>query len=1192
MKEQITLLSQGRQIDRPLRLIWKPERIQEEIAAGQRYRGELDLKEANGQSVKGLLYSSHRRVRLLTEQFAAVNTVAAYEINTEGLEPGTELKGSFQLVTNAGEIEVPFCFRVIVPVGKTAYEKIHTIEAFAELAQQDFMLALQIFENSSFRTLPFMQQPAFISLYQGLYGHGERRLALEEFLAGCGVKEQIRLTIDEKTRTVMDPRSDITGNIPIEKNTWGALQIRVRTDAKFLETEVRTITEESFEGNRYELGYVIHPSLLHGGTNYGRIYITTTYQSFQIDVVVTQSDSVREHKERLDYRAAYQKFFRSYVEMYTRRLEMMTNQSSGTNTRVFLMNGMLTDLARLRETYHTSDWLELFHIEIYLRTGQREKAGLLLADVKERVLEKRREEIDAYCYYYYLRAMYSQSEEDQDQLVKILRFYHEGEHPSQTVFFLLLLADGERRENPLRTMEEMKDLYTRGCRSPFLYLAACRMYRAQPLLLSAIGEFELQALAYGARKDMLNLELAVRVAMMSENERVFRAGYYRLILQLAKKFDDPELVTAVCRILILGEKKGAEFFPWYERGVKQDIRLTRLYEYYMYSLPQGYQGKLPQEIYLYFSMANTLDEKSRGVLYANVLREFEEGSQTYDSFAGQMGAFAREQVLAGRISEDLALIYEKMIPAAVIDGKLAAAFPRLLYCTRISCDQAGWDQVILSYEEMEKEETALLREGCAIVSMYSERCRVLFQDRYGNRYAGGSHSSRRILQARELEQRCCELNPLEPYLLMHRCEMALDEGRLDEKALALYEQVLGLSSLRDCFRRILTSRIVTGSITAGKRENSPKETAGERLMRISDRNASREDALRMMEIFIDEDFSDRAFSMIERYGYEEIKPSALLKLCSRTCVSRLFARDELLLRACYTCMEQDRADDVVLEYLCRHYNGTSGQMLRVLLQGEKHHVNLYDLPERLLGQMLFTGAREGIDEVFAIYESEGQMDELLLNAYLVQKCYDFLNMDVAVDAHIFDYVEKKGDQLPLLCRIALCRYEALMPDRTEEQIRFCLDTIRYCCDRNMVFDFFTAFAAEDGYPLNLRGKMVISLRGKADERLRIRYRILPDQDEFRDEVLPHMYQGYFSKELTVFYGETVEYEIYRDQPEGPVLLTKNQLTAEAGEERTDRMGKLNRILRGMETMDEAMLRREMRDYSMTEALIEHYFDII
>jgi hypothetical protein len=573
------------------------------------------------------------------------------------------------------------------------------------------------------------------------------------------------------------------------------------------------------------------------------------------------------------------------------------------------------------------------------------------------------------------------------------------------------------------------------------------------------------------------------------------------------------------------------------------------------------------------------------------LTEFTEDTPIYESFAGQMGTFAREQAMAGHISEPLAVIYEKMIPAALVDDKLAAAMSRVFHCIQITSGSGSWDQVILSYEETEKEEMAILRDGHAIVSMYSQRCRVLFQDKYGNRYAGGVYSSRKMMDAPELEQRCCQVNGQEPYLLMLRCEKALGEGRLDQEALDLYEQVLGLPGLRDCFRRTLISRIVSGStINAAREDQMGALSPGERLMRLDDRYASREDILRIMEVLIEEDFHDRAFHLMEKYGWEEIKPAALLKLCSRTCVSRLFSQDAVLLKACYDCMEKNRCDDVILEYLCRYFNGTSEQMLKVLLQGIQYHVPLGDLPERLLGQMLFTGSREGMDEVFRAYQNAGPMDETLFHAYLVQKCYDFLNADVAADETVFACVETEGDKLPLLCRIALCRYVSLMPERTEEQMARCMDTIRYCCDHNMVFDFFTAFAGEKGYPQSLRGRTVISYRAKPEEHLRIRYRIRPDQTEFRYEVLPHMYQGYFSKELTVFYGDTVEYEIYRDAKEGAKLLVKDETTAKTSDESTGRMGKLNQMLKDMETMDETMVRREMRDYSMTEVLVEHYFD--
>lgn len=1225
MKEQITLLAQGKQANHPLRLIVNPQEILMSLAVGQNYKGEIALQEEGREPMKGLLYSSHRRVHLFTEQFAAAAVTAQYEVNVDGLNPGDQITGSFYLVTNGGEKEIPYRFEMTVPVGRTAYERIRTIEAFADLARQEFDVALAIFENSSFLTLPFMQQPAFAALYHGLYGHGERRGALEEFLTGCGVKEQIRLSVDEKKRYLSDPQEDVFDSIRIEKNTWGAVNARVESDASFIELESRLVTEDSFEENQCQLRYTVHLSMLHGGTNYGRITIATAYQRFTIEVTVRQTEGAAERRRRREYRDAYQRFFRYYVEMRAR--DFRSN---------LLVNSMLTELARLRDSFDTPDILQLFHIEVYLMAGQREKAGLLLADIKERVLAKRREEIDAYCYYYYLKSLYSESEEDKEQLVRILHFYYEGEYPSQAIYFLLLLVDEAKQENPLATMEEMRVLFERGCRSPFLYLAVCRMVAAQPLLLSRLGAFELQALLFGAKKGLISRELAVRIALLSEEERTFRPSYYRLLTMLAERYEDTELVAAVCRVLIQGSRKSPEYFWWYEMGVGLDVRLTRLYEYYLYSLPEDREGELPQEIYLYFSYTNTLDDRSRAMLYDNVLTHFEPGSSVYESFARQMEDFAREQIFAGNMSRQLARIYEKMIPVGMVDEKLAAAFARLLYGTQISCENPAWEQVVVSYEEWKREDSAVLKDGKAVMALYSDRCRVLFQDAYGNRYAGGVYSSRRLMEEPELEERCYELCPDDACLQIHRCRRAMDQNRGDEEALELYEQVLGQSSLRGLFSRQLTARIVAGTLTGNKREIPESEEAGEtaapseenalygmppeseadpmfsgeravgsrrseapewssrgaRLLRLNDKYASHEDVLAMTEALIEENFCDRAFTMIERYGYEELKPSSLLKLCSRVCVEQLFGRNTLLLQACYSCMEKRRSDDVILEYLCHYYNGSSEQMLRLLLKARQYHVELYDLPERLLGQMLFSGWREGLCEAFAAYEMGGTMDDTLVRAYLTQRCYDFFTADVGAEQAVFGYVEQLLSRgwVPFICEIAFCRYISLQTERSEQQTELCMEIVRTCCERGMVFDFFRAFAGESGYPASLRGKAVVSWRTSAGERMRIRYRVLPDCEEYQMEILPHMYEGYFSKCFTAFYGERIEYEIYAERPEGLTKIGQGQILPDAKQQGGDRLGRLNHILFAMDTMEEASLKKEMRSYGVTEMLLDHYFE--
>ncbi|MCI8402608.1 MAG: hypothetical protein HFI38_11080 [Lachnospiraceae bacterium] len=1197
MKEQITLLASGRQADRPLQLLVEPEEIRMSLAVGENFRGEFGLKEAEKQPVKGLLYSSHRRVHLFTDQFAAPLVTVRYEVDVSGLRPGDRIEGSFFLVTNGGERSLPFAFEMTVPVGKTAFEKIRTIEAFADLARQEFDVALMIFENSSFLTLPFMGQPAFAALYHGLYGRGDRRGALEEFLTGCGAKKQLRLTVDEKRRIVADPKEDQCDVIRIERNTWGAVTATVTADAPFIEPESRLITEASFEDGCCNLHYMVHPCLLHRGTNYGRITITTAYQSFAVEVVVTQSEGIEDRRRRREYRASWQRFFRYYVEV--RAKDFRSNM---------LVNSMLTELSRLRDSYATPDILELFHAEVYLMAGQREKAGLLLEDVRERVLERRREEIDQYCYYYYLRTLYSESEEEKDQLIKILRFYYEGERPSQTIYFLLLLTDPQHRDNPLGALEEMKKLYDRGCRSPFLYLAACRLYSGQPLLLVHTGDFELQALLFGARKGMIGRDLAIRIALLSEEEQLYRPGFYRLLTMLAERYENTELVAAVCRVLILGNRREPEYFAWYEMGVGLDVRLTRLYEYYLYSLPRDRQGELPQEIYLYFSYTNTLDDKSRAVLYDNVLTHFEPGSQVYESYARQMEDFAREQIFAGHMSRQLATVYEKMIPAGMLDEKLAAALPKLLHCFRITCENPGWERVVLSFEEWGREETVALKNGQAVAALYSDSCRILFEDASGNRYAGGSYSLFRLMDVPELEERCLELCPDNPYLLIHRCRLMLGENRSDEEAMAFYERVLAQTSLRELFCRQLTSRMIAGTLACGRAEISGEEAEsgeeggradfftgrGSRLLRLNDRYADREDALRMTEVFIEENFCDRAMAMVERYGYEELKPSLLLKLCSRACVEHLFAKNAFLLKACYACMEQRRSDDVILEYLCRYYNSSSERMLKVLLKARQYHTELHDLPERLMAQMLFSGWREGLDEVFAAYEAAGNMDDMLLRAYLVRKCYDFFVSDVAADQQVFDNVKQilVRSWLPFICRIALCRYLSFHRERTDTERQLCMDVIRDCCEKNLLFDFFGAFAEDEEYPAALKGRTVISFRAGKDEMFRIRYQILPDGQESVTERLPHIYEGYFGKCFTVFYGERIEYEIYKERPEGLTKVSEGKVLPEGGTGGRDRLGRLNYLLYGLDTMDEAELRSEMREYSVAEAVTGHYFEKI
>ena len=61
---------------------------------------------------------------------------------------------------------------------------------------------------------------------------------------------------------------------------------------------------------------------------------------------------------------------------------------------------------------------------------------------------------------------------------------------------------------------------------------------------------------------------------------------------------------------------------------------------------------------------------------------------------------------------------------------------------------------------------------------------------------------------------------------------------------------------------------------------------------------------------------------------------------------------------------EEKGDSVILDYLCEHFNGTNSQMYKILTQAIREHVETYDMEERLLAQLLFTGSDTHLDQVF------------------------------------------------------------------------------------------------------------------------------------------------------------------------------------------------------------------------------------
>ena len=121
--------------------------------------------------------------------------------------------------------------------------------------------------------------------------------ALEEFLVGCKQKEKIFLTLEEESRAFISLVEDRKETFTVKKNTWGYLEIDVRTEGDFLSVEHRHLTTDEFIGNAYRLEYGISMDKLHRGSNFGRIILETPYETLSYEVVV-EKDICRDEEHR------------------------------------------------------------------------------------------------------------------------------------------------------------------------------------------------------------------------------------------------------------------------------------------------------------------------------------------------------------------------------------------------------------------------------------------------------------------------------------------------------------------------------------------------------------------------------------------------------------------------------------------------------------------------------------------------------------------------------------------------------------------------------------------------------------------------------------------------------------------------------------------------------------------------------
>ncbi|MEG2349656.1 MAG: DUF5717 family protein [Hungatella sp.] len=1187
MRERINRLAKGIiDIEVPL-LVLQPSSLNEAVQAGEKIKKEIYISSENGLNIKGLIYSSNKRVSVSNSAFGGLRNHIGFEINSRYLEPGDVIEGSFYLVTNGGEKEIPYSYRVEAGNSGKLLGQLKRPEDFANIAQEDFDRALRLFEYQDFTEVPFMQDMHIRAIYDGLKGQGNRYAQLEEFLVALKVKMPVEMIVSEEEIFYDNPREVLKDTIEIQKNGWGYLPIEVKTDGAFIQLTKKKLVGSDFTDNACSLSYQISPGRLHGGKNYGKIFLCTAVRTACIPIVVfcQQEDMTQEQNP----------------VRYARYLSLRLTYECRPHGSKAELDQMLEEVEQLRIVGGCDVELKLITAELYTLVGSASRAEALLNECRPEITKIRRERVDLYCLWQYISLLVKPEEAQRESLIRLLDKYLEEDKKQHLLFFLLLKLNPQLQDNPGELLMQLEHRFLEGCHSPFLYLEAVKWWNQKPELLYHMNTFEIQALHFASKRELVTEPLAQRTAKLLSTAKNYNRLACMLLMQLYGQYPKRELLEAICSMLIRGECHRKEDFVWYEKALKEQISLTRLYEYYLYAFPEDFNQLIPREVLLYFSYDHELNASSKSVLYRNILTYMNPDTALYQEYEKVIGKFATEQIFESKIDSSLAVIYDHMIYADMIDPPVAGVLAGLLRSYRIVCNQKSMRYVVICYEELMEEGIYPLQDGIAYAPLFSKKSIILFQDAYGNRYTDVGCVKTSVLDKPDLEERCFEVYPNHPMMLLKACEESSRKEVLEEDDASILEKALSELKLHPLYKKQLSARLIEYYRNLVKEpEDSAIRPNSTYLLSVDKKNLSRIQRTGICEALISQDYYQEAFDMIREYGIEGIPIEELSKLCVKMILQQLFDQDEWLLSLAYQVFEAGMSDGVILDYLCEYFNGTTLQMYRILKLGIAEHVETYDLEERLLAQMLFSDQTAQMDQVFSYYMDKGKTGDNIVKAYFTMKSTEYFMQGTPADDQVFAYLEGmingtiEKDKISTIYLLALSKYYATLSELDAEQTLLCQDIINILLAEGMVFPYYKNLATHITIPATVLDQCVIQYIGQRDSDIDLQIRILPGEEQYHSDDMRRVYQGIFIKQKILFEGEVLDYQIYEQKDGKRLLADEGKITCElwSAKDGESRFGCLNQMSFYLGMKEEENLKKTMKEYLTKTAAVEELFKVL
>ncbi len=1181
MRKRIKQLARGKFEYAKPELILSEEEINISVIEGEDFEGEFTISTESNAKIRGLVYATNPRVEVLTPQFEGETVRIRYQFHSYGLSEGLTEKGDFVIVCNQNEISLSFCASISKKYADTSIGPVKNLYDFSCLAKANWSEAFQLFYHRNFSNVIKPNEIKESMIYRGIVAAKPSNQNLEEFLIGIRKKEKVTFTVDKKNFTWNGIAELQKESIEIKKNNWGYIEINASTDADFIRIDKKKIRSEDFIGSVYTFDFFVDPDLLHAGKNFGYIQLSSVYETINIEVMANKEVVLDETIENVSLEK--KECLAGIMELYQAyRLKRIVT-GVWANETIEILNHL--HALEPEEPMH-----QLMKAQCLIINRQKQEAEWILDEFKREWIDRKD---PVWGYYLYIMTLIEREPTYVDRLTKEIEAIFYENPDSVMLFWVLTFLQEQYLDNNSLKLKDIEYWVMKGCSSPYLYLEAYYLIWQDPYLLTKLDTFEIRVLRWAVRHRAITKDIAIQIFQIMETARGFNPVLYDLMCAAYEANPKPEYVGVICSYLIKGQQYDHKYHEWYEKGIEMELRITSLYEAYLLSMDERKIEPVPKIIQMYFQYDSGLPYKKMAVLYNNIIASKATNPEVYQRYCRSMGKFAMEQILAGHMDDNLAVVYDDMLDLGVINTEIAKALSYIIFTHKIAVFDEKMVRAIIYQRQMKDPQIVPIVDNIAYFQLYSQEYVIVFEDAKGQRYSGSiSYQLQSLMDAQKYLEKCMEHAPLQlPYLISYfdkrQSYLTFEKGDKEHFKPLMFSEAVSA----EYKSRILPEILRFYQINAF-------DAMIEEYLEKAD-YSKLEDSTRKfaIELCVDNHLYDFAYEKIMEYGIDQIGSASKVALASYMIGKTEYEEDDFLTRLCITAFRAKKYNDKILNYLCQHFNGPSQDMLDIWFAAKSFDIDRFDISERILVQMMYADhmVLEGMP-VFAYFYEAGGKDFITL-AYISDCAHRYFVDGQKIDDDIFELIEARyiyNLELNDACKLALLRYYADLTQISERQLAIEDELLAEYTRRNMHFAFYKKLSPDLVLKYHLYDKVFLEYRTNPHSHVVLQYSRDEDGEEFIKEDMLDVYDGIFVKAFVMFFGESIQYYISEEHGNEVKVTESNRIVNNDvyNKEDESRYNLLNQMLISNTLQEESELYRAMKQYAGFDEVTQKVFKLL